>query len=456
MSRDDIQKLLGGYATGTLTPEEQQALFEAALDDQDLFNQLAREQALRDLLRDPAAKAHLLTALDSKPRPWVRWWRPAAVAMVMAGVAGVAVIVVRNGVPKPVTVAIVRPQAPPIAMQEHDALRDASPVLEARPEAFQRPAEPQAQPASPAKRRELPAASINGAVDKLKQGVGTAPAGGGGAAPGPAATAGGFVGGVPAPAAPPPPPAVPDARADVAQVKTEAAPQKDQVSIDLKVGEMTMAKAAPGAKALFLARQAAGSAGAKSGFVDSTRQQELNQPLVQQSPAPPAERQQSLQQQQQGQQGGQQAGLSRAKQVRTQNAMSAIADTPRLGARYSVAAGLGLRFETNTPAAADNTAVRIETNSSGFLYTWARTEGGAWRPVTTLSAVRMQSYTTPLRPGEKEILILLSRQARPGVAPPTSSDPGTNLVEKDGAITYVVNPLTGAAGQQLQFTIRLP
>ena len=26
MNRDDIQKLLGGYATGTLTPEERQAL----------------------------------------------------------------------------------------------------------------------------------------------------------------------------------------------------------------------------------------------------------------------------------------------------------------------------------------------------------------------------------------------------------------------------------------------
>src|SRR5206468_3065536 len=79
MSRDDIQKLLGGYATGTLTPEEQQALFEAALDDQDLFDQLAREQALRDLLCDPAAKAHLLIAIDSKPpRWWAGWWRPAA------------------------------------------------------------------------------------------------------------------------------------------------------------------------------------------------------------------------------------------------------------------------------------------------------------------------------------------------------------------------------------------
>ena len=52
MNRDDIQKLLGGYATRTLTPDEQQALFEAALDDQQLFDALAREQALRDLLRD--------------------------------------------------------------------------------------------------------------------------------------------------------------------------------------------------------------------------------------------------------------------------------------------------------------------------------------------------------------------------------------------------------------------
>ena len=51
MSREDIQKLLGGYATGTLTPEEQQALFSAALEDQELFDALAREQSLRDAAR---------------------------------------------------------------------------------------------------------------------------------------------------------------------------------------------------------------------------------------------------------------------------------------------------------------------------------------------------------------------------------------------------------------------
>ena len=41
MSPEEIKKLLGGYATGTLTAEEQQALFAAALEDQELFDALA-------------------------------------------------------------------------------------------------------------------------------------------------------------------------------------------------------------------------------------------------------------------------------------------------------------------------------------------------------------------------------------------------------------------------------
>ena len=40
---DDIRKLLGGYATGTLTEDERQALFAAALQDQTLFEALADE-----------------------------------------------------------------------------------------------------------------------------------------------------------------------------------------------------------------------------------------------------------------------------------------------------------------------------------------------------------------------------------------------------------------------------
>ena len=96
MSLEQIRKLLGGYATGTLTPEEQRTLFEAALEDQELFDALAREQSLRDLLRDPAAKAQLLAALDDEPITWrqraARWMWGHAV-----GLAAVACFVTVGG-----------------------------------------------------------------------------------------------------------------------------------------------------------------------------------------------------------------------------------------------------------------------------------------------------------------------------------------------------------------------
>jgi len=85
MNREDIRKLLGGYATGTLTAAEQEALFAGALEDQELFDALAREQPLRDALGDPAARAQLLAALEDAvprrlaPSPWVVW--PAAAAV---------------------------------------------------------------------------------------------------------------------------------------------------------------------------------------------------------------------------------------------------------------------------------------------------------------------------------------------------------------------------------------
>jgi hypothetical protein len=101
MSPEDVKKLLGGYATGTLTPEEQQALFAAALEDQDLFDALAREQSLRDLLRDPAARAELLSALDSpagRPGGFWQWLRrPAVAGLATAGVVAIAVVAVWQG-----------------------------------------------------------------------------------------------------------------------------------------------------------------------------------------------------------------------------------------------------------------------------------------------------------------------------------------------------------------------
>ena len=59
MNKDEIRKLIGGYASGTLTAAEQQQLFEAALDDQDLFDELQKEQPLKELLSDPASREQL-------------------------------------------------------------------------------------------------------------------------------------------------------------------------------------------------------------------------------------------------------------------------------------------------------------------------------------------------------------------------------------------------------------
>src|SRR5450759_4265085 len=117
MSPEDIKKLLGGYATGTLTAEERQALFAAALEDQELFDALAREQSLRDLLRDPAARAELLSALDtpaSRPGGFWQWLRrPAVAGLAAACVAAIAVVAVWQGT----RVAPLKPPAPVIVAE---------------------------------------------------------------------------------------------------------------------------------------------------------------------------------------------------------------------------------------------------------------------------------------------------------------------------------------------------
>ena len=102
MSREEAQKLLGGYATDTLSEAERHALFEAALEDQDLFDALAKEQPLREALQDPAARQQLLAALGSERPPFrekVRHWlRPRillAFAGGMAALLGVVVVSMR-------------------------------------------------------------------------------------------------------------------------------------------------------------------------------------------------------------------------------------------------------------------------------------------------------------------------------------------------------------------------
>ncbi len=68
MIPDEVRKLLGGYATGTLTDEERNLLFSAALQDQELFDVLADEEGLRELLAEPATRQTLLEQLQRQPQ----------------------------------------------------------------------------------------------------------------------------------------------------------------------------------------------------------------------------------------------------------------------------------------------------------------------------------------------------------------------------------------------------
>lgn len=82
----------GGWAPGNLTPEERKRLAESALRDQTLFNELAEEDRLRELLEDPAVRADALRALEKRPwfaRPLV-WTAASALA---AGAILVAVLI---------------------------------------------------------------------------------------------------------------------------------------------------------------------------------------------------------------------------------------------------------------------------------------------------------------------------------------------------------------------------
>jgi len=121
MKPEEIGKLLGGYATGTLTEQEREALFQAAMDDQELFNALAAEHALKELLDDPQARAEVLRSLsESKPgliariRGWIGRPMSWAVAggLAAAVFAGFLAIRIRQSAVEPEPVMIAKQEAP--------------------------------------------------------------------------------------------------------------------------------------------------------------------------------------------------------------------------------------------------------------------------------------------------------------------------------------------------------
>jgi hypothetical protein len=112
---DDIRDLLGRYATGSLTPEEQKRLSDAALDDQEIFDQLAQEQDLKHLLEEPGARDRLIQATRALEPPKRRVSWILALAPVAILTALVLVYVMRPAPKPPQVVVVVQAPPPPAA-----------------------------------------------------------------------------------------------------------------------------------------------------------------------------------------------------------------------------------------------------------------------------------------------------------------------------------------------------
>lgn len=100
MAEPEADKMIGGYASGVLTAYEQRVLFEAALCDQDVFDALAEDQALKELLEDPVARRRLIDAMapaSTRPaRGWLssaRAWLKRPALLALAGSLATALLV---------------------------------------------------------------------------------------------------------------------------------------------------------------------------------------------------------------------------------------------------------------------------------------------------------------------------------------------------------------------------
>lgn len=141
MSPREAEKLLGGWATGTLSEDERQSLLRAAMQDQALFDALADEESLRDLLADPAARRRLLEAVAPRERSWFSWmWRPPVPVSALAGaVFAILVVTAIRNVYTPAPASV--PAANEVAVVE--PLRDQSaPAAPAGPVPAAVPAQP--------------------------------------------------------------------------------------------------------------------------------------------------------------------------------------------------------------------------------------------------------------------------------------------------------------------------
>jgi hypothetical protein len=108
IERDDARKLVIGHSAGNLTPEERRALYQAAFEDQETFDQLMEEEAVRQAFEYPGQRERLLAVLDEQPqtfssRVWAWFRQPAALGLASSLAAGlmIGVFVARQRQPQP-------------------------------------------------------------------------------------------------------------------------------------------------------------------------------------------------------------------------------------------------------------------------------------------------------------------------------------------------------------------
>src|ERR1051326_3630367 len=92
MNPERARQLLGGLAAGILTPEERQTLFEAALHDQSLFNEVADELEFAAFLQSPQTCAQLANRIEVAPEPR-RWWAPGPGWLAVSGVLAASTLI---------------------------------------------------------------------------------------------------------------------------------------------------------------------------------------------------------------------------------------------------------------------------------------------------------------------------------------------------------------------------
>jgi len=125
MKPDEVMRLLGGYATGTLSEQERKALFEAALEKQELFDALADDEALRELLADAGFRQRLIGALEARKPAFgerLAGWLRRPVPVALAGTVAVAVVAV---------VTVTRTSGPTTALREIAVMKQSAPMPEA-------------------------------------------------------------------------------------------------------------------------------------------------------------------------------------------------------------------------------------------------------------------------------------------------------------------------------------